>query len=140
MIGTRRLQPPKMKPLPLTLLEHTAAGGRHYDLLVRDPTAPDAAEHRLWAARVALPTDQWAGARRLRLTALPMHRARYLDDQGPIAGGRGRIRRIDRGHALARLWTPGRIILDVRTRRFCGRLIFTRHSRAHWSASVAPEA
>ncbi|NBC10946.1 MAG: hypothetical protein GVY24_04315 [Planctomycetes bacterium] len=123
-----------MRRLPLALLLHTASHGRHYDLLVLDPTAPDDAEHRLWAARLSLPPDRWADHRRLRLTPLPPHRMRYLTYEGPLTRGRGHVRRVDRGHARARLWTPRRIVLDVTLHRFRGRVTLMRHGPDAWHA------
>ncbi len=123
-----------MRHLPLVLLLHTASTGHHHDLLVLDPTVSADAEHRLWAARVTLPTAHWAAATRLVLRPLPHHRTRYLEYAGPLSGGRGRVRRVDWGLAVERIWTPRRLVLDLRTRQFHGRLTLTRRSCRHWDA------
>lgn len=83
-------------PLPdggetrMVLLEHsTPDGDRHFDWLIERPGVPD--EHRLIALRCAhdplccLPIEA---------ERLPDHRARYLDYEGPIGGGRGSVRRV----------------------------------------------
>jgi len=127
-----------MRRLPLALLLHTASHGRHDDLLVLDPAAPQDAEHRLWAARLSTPAAACADLRRLRLTPLPRHRLRYLTYQGPLSRGRGHVRRVDHGHALARLWTPRRIVLDVVMRGFRGRLTLTRRGPRCWLAVARP--
>ena len=121
-----------MQRLPLAVLRHSSAKGRHYDLMVLDPTAAPAITHRMWAARVALPPRDWARAGRLDLLALPPHREHYLTYQGPISGSRGRVVRIDAGTALARLWTPRRIVLDVRMRGYAGLLDLRRQSDRTW--------
>lgn len=129
-----------MQSLPLVILEHTATQGRHYDLLLLDPTTPPASSHRLWAARTALPPRQWARAARLDLRPLPHHRQLYLRYQGRIDPHRGRVRRVDSGRAVPTLWTQQRLILDLQLRHFTGRVEITRLSAHCWRMRVFPPA
>jgi hypothetical protein len=76
------------------LLEHHAAaeGSRHWDLLVEMPGADALATWRL--ERSPLDADHEIPATRIQ-----DHRRLYLDYEGEISGGRGAVRRLDRGAA-----------------------------------------
>ncbi|XAL98896.1 hypothetical protein OT109_15075 [Phycisphaeraceae bacterium D3-23] len=90
------------------ILEHTTDPGVHHDLLIEDPAQPDAThddDPALWTCRIDPPPNQWAALGTLTLTPLPPHRRRYLTYQGPVAGGRGSVRRVADGAAELTHWT-----------------------------------
>lgn len=85
-----------MRNLRTTLARHDTPGGDyHFDwfLAVDDPPAARVRTYRLSAD----PTRVEGPGARLSLEQLPDHRPFYLDYEGPISGGRGRITRIDDG-------------------------------------------
>jgi hypothetical protein len=45
--------------------------------------------------------------------ALPDHRAAYLEYEGPIAGGRGSVRRVERGTYRVLEWTEDRVGVEL---------------------------
>jgi len=104
-----------MHALRTVILEHTAADGVHHDWLIEDPRLPDpkAADARLWTARVAPPPAHWAALGRFDVEVIAPHRRHYLAYQGPISGGRGRVRRVAEGPCLTQLWTRSRIVLST---------------------------
>ncbi len=93
------------------MLEHAQRGGLHYDWLLEDPRDPAGP---LVAFRVAVPWEHWARTGAIMLTALPPHRRRYLDYQGPLSGARGSVRRVGRGLAGVRRWECGHAALELR--------------------------
>ena len=125
-----------MQTLATALLLHRTPDGCHHDWLIEDAAQPDPRTARLWTARVALPSRDWARAGRFHLTPLPPHRRLYLGYQGPISGGRGSVQRVDEGRALCRLWSESRIALDVSMRRVSARIELTRLSDEIWTAGV----
>lgn len=125
-----------MLTLPTVLLLHETRAGTHHDWLLGDPTRAGAPDAPLWTARVATPTWHWRAARRLHLTPLPPHRRAYLAYQGPVAGGRGAVRRLDAGTVQPELWAASRIVLNVEMRWFRGRMELVKRSPALWDAVV----
>jgi len=99
-----------MQSLRTTILEHHRRQDRHYDWLVQDPLLAGQ-EHSLWACRISLPPHAWVKDKpmRLMLTALPPHRAWYLDHHNTLTDGRGWVRIVSQGHVQNKLWTPSRI-------------------------------
>ncbi len=122
---------------PTVLLEHVRARDRHFDWMILDPTRPPTAGVMLWTARVTLPTRSWARAGRFMLTPLAPHRRAYLTRQGRLTGGRGRVRRVDRGHAVILLWGRDAADLLVQTPRFSGRVRLRRLGGTRWLAATA---
>lgn len=104
-----------MHALRTAVLEHTTDHGVHHDWLIEDPALPDphAPGARLWTARVPAPPCDWPRCMRLELEVIPPHRRAYLDYQGPISGGRGRVRRVAAGLCTPLLWTGGRILIGT---------------------------
>jgi len=82
------------------LLQHDPPGGpqatglpaAHWDFLIEI-----AGQDHLAAWRLL--NDPRTGAAEIPAERLPDHRRRYLDYEGEISGGRGSVRRIDRGPA-----------------------------------------
>jgi hypothetical protein len=91
------------------VLHHTRWPGHadHYDLLLQVAKGRSDDDRVLRA--LATPGDRFplagsragrgsdAGPRPQTLRALPDHRRAYLTYQGPVSGGRGRVRRVDAG-------------------------------------------
>jgi len=87
-----------MAPIAMfVLLEHeeapgTAAPRVHWDLLIELPGQARLATWRLAENPLATP-------RPIPAERIADHRRLYLDYEGEISGGRGRVRRLDRGAA-----------------------------------------
>ncbi|GAB4194176.1 MAG: hypothetical protein Kow00105_08370 [Phycisphaeraceae bacterium] len=125
-----------MMIVPAVLLRHHTPDGVHHDWLVgtpQDRLSPDA---RLWSARVRHPSRLWRRLGRFDLETIQPHRRAYLRYQGPISGHRGWVTRTDHGNVALRLWTPKRMILDVRFHHFAGLLRIDRLSDRHWRAVI----
>lgn len=91
-------------PLRTVVLRHDLPDGTsHHDWLIERPGTPGLLTFRL-AGR---PDDP--GASELRATRLPDHRPVYLDYEGEIAGGRGRVTRVAAGTARIVAETPDRV-------------------------------
>ena len=121
-----------MRTVRTVVLRHERPGGGHYDWLLERPTPAGDGALATWRLRVG-PGD-WPTARRLWLRPLGDHRRAYLHREGPLSGGRGWVRRVDAGWAVVRLWTPGRIVVDLRMGRFVGRVRVQWHGPAVCSA------
>ena len=78
------------RPRRWVVLSHTGHGPDHHDVMIE--RAPGG-ELATWRARRWPPTPGDA------LEPLPDHRRAYLDYEGPISGGRGRVRRVASGTA-----------------------------------------
>lgn len=91
------------------LLEHQR-DGVHWDFLL------DVGDVlRTWAIDAPIVPGTTLPAR-----ALDDHRRIYLDYEGEIAGGRGSVRRVDRGVYEPRIWTPGRVLVSLRGTQLVG--------------------
>ena len=96
------------------LLEHDGGNDpRHWDLLVEMPGAEGLATWRL--DRNPLDADDEIPARHIE-----DHRRLYLDYEGEISGGRGVVRRMDRGDAIVDC-AGDRVILVLSGERLSGR-------------------
>jgi hypothetical protein len=60
------------------------------------------------------------------------HRLIYLDYEGPISGGRGRVRRVDRGDYVWRTQTTDRLVAEVFGQRLHGRIDLTHAEGDVW--------
>lgn len=125
-----------MLTVPTALLLHRTADGSHHDWLLGTPDYLQAPDTRLWTARVVPPSRHWRGLGSFGLTVIAPHRRAYLDYQGTISGGRGSVIRIDRGTAVIRLWSSGRIVWDVRMRDFTGTIEAKKLAGNNWGAAV----
>ncbi len=86
-----------------------------------------------WAT-TCLPQEGEPGIPALQL---PLHRAAYLDYEGPVSGNRGTVRRMQQGTYTRLLETPDliRLQLDGQTReqqRLRQRLVFERERDDDW--------
>jgi hypothetical protein len=97
------------------VLEHRW-DGVHWDFLVEDGPAL-----RTWAVDAAIVAGVDLPAREL-----PAHRAIYLDYEGEVSGGRGSVRRRDRGTCEVVAWGPGLVRLDLRGDQLVGEVELRR--------------
>ncbi len=99
-----------------TISHHTGAKeGDHFDLLLERDDA-------LRTFRLKAPDFQSAQ----EAVPAPDHRTLYLDYEGPVSGGRGRVRIVESGHYEADEWAEDRIQVAVFGRRIRTRLRLTR--------------
>ena len=84
------------------LLEHRWEGV-HWDFMLDDGSAL-----RTWAVDAPIVAGADLPAR-----GLPDHRRAYLDYEGDVSGGRGTVRRIDRGSYTPRVWTADRVVVEL---------------------------
>lgn len=112
------------------LLQHLTRHGSHFDWMFEAPGHVDA--DRLVSFRVDRPLHAWAGRKRV-FERIADHRRAYLLRQGAISGGRGRVRRVDRGRCRVRLFTVGRIVVELRMGGVAGQAHLTRLSGDRWA-------
>lgn len=91
------------------ILEHTW-DGVHWDLMLESEGSL-----ATWAIDAPIVHNAQLPAR-----ALAPHRLDYLDYEGPISGERGSVKRVDEGTYAIRLWTPDRVVIDLRGRHTTG--------------------
>jgi hypothetical protein len=102
------------------ILEHTGSAtykpGQHWDLLLEGTEGL-----RTWQ----VPCD-WREMPRQIVQELPLHRAEYLEYEGPLTGDRGIVRRIARGsyHVLKESTTC--LKYDLQSDTFSGTITLTR--------------
>jgi len=103
---------------PESSADGLAAGrGDHYDWMF------ESAEGLLtWSTQRRLSADE-AGV--IEAIKLPLHRAAYLDYEGPVSRNRGEVRRVESGRFRLITQTADRFEVDARGGRE-GRLRFTR--------------
>ena len=99
----------------------------HWDLMLQ-------AGDRLRTWR--LPAPPQAG-RTLVVEPIADHRLAYLDYEGPIAGGRGSVRRWDAGHCTWNEDGPDRVVVDLFGGRVDGRMEIVREGSG-WELGLAP--
>lgn len=99
-----------------TISHHTGAKeGDHFDLLLERDDA--LCTFRLRSADFAAPQQA---------LPIPDHRKLYLDYEGPVTGGRGRVRIVDTGSYETDEWTDDRIQLAMFGRKVRTRVRLTR--------------
>ncbi len=125
-----------MLHVPTALLLHQTPTGSHHDWLVGTPENYSKPRSGLWTARVSPPSRCWRGLGQFGLTLLDSHRRMYLDYQGPIAGGRGNVTRVDRGDAVIHLWRVGLIVWELHLQHFTGVIEAARMADHAWRARV----
>jgi hypothetical protein len=97
------------------LLEHDAPDGRHWDFMIQMPGAAKLTSWRLAANPLT------AGERPIAVEPIGDHRREYLDYQGEISGGRGSVRRVDRGECRIVETSDPFIVLQLHGRFLTGR-------------------
>lgn len=80
------------KPRWVLLRHEEPGGGCHLDWLIERPGQPDSG---LVSFRVSATPFETAGE--FRATKTPDHRRAYLEFEGEVSGGRGRVARVDAG-------------------------------------------
>lgn len=100
--------------LEFALLEHRAPDGTHWDLLLEMPGRERLATWRL-AANPAVAAGPIAAE------PIQPHRRVYLEYEGPLSGGRGTVRRVDRGRYLLEKSEPDALIGRFAGERLAGR-------------------
>lgn len=111
-----------MEPRRFVILRHEpgAAGPRqlHWDLMLEFGDGL-----RTWA----LDSEPCPG-QEISANELPSHRLDYLDYEGLVSGGRGTVRRFDRGTFKVVEDVPGRVSVDLAGESLQGRLQLTYDS------------
>lgn len=100
-------------PLRFVLLEHDFPQ-RHWDFMLEA-----AGGLRTW--RLASPPS---AGNRVPAEALADHRLAYLDYEGPVSGGRGRVSRWDAGTVQWLSDAPGEAVVELAGARLRGRAFF----------------
>ena len=72
--------------------------------------------------------------------ALPDHRTIYLEYEGEISGGRGRVRIWDRGEYRTEAWDDDRVSVILAGERLQGGLSLTRIGGDRWTLEFEPAA
>src|SRR5262245_31688638 len=91
------------------ILEHQW-NGIHWDLMLELGGVL-----RTWAIDAPIVPDVDLPARQL-----PDHRIAYLAYEGEVSGGRGTVRRLDRGEYTARVWTESLVEVELRGAQLAG--------------------
>ena len=116
-----------MRIVPAVLLRHETRGGGHYDFMLAPRN-----DGELVTWRVMRPTWHWTPGMRVDFRSLPPHRRAYLRREGAVSRGRGWAWRADEGVAAVQFWAEGRMVVDLRMRRFRGRMELRRLSASRW--------
>lgn len=107
--------------LRYAILRHEGVAEPHFDLLF-ETEAGSALES--WRS-AAWPIDRPTG-----LTRLPEHRREYLSYEGPVSGGRGRVRQVE-GGTCERVDSPGQVLITLGSGQ---RLRLRREEADRWQA------
>ncbi len=112
------------------LLIHDSPLGLHYDFLLEDGEVL-----KTWAL-LHLPEP----GLEILCNALADHRSIYLDYEGPISGGRGKVTRWDRGIYSVELWTDDKIHVELAGAKLAGRVELRRQTKSskQWSFEWQP--
>lgn len=110
-----------------TLLHHTGYGREHYDFLLERPD-----QERLTAWKIF--SADWTSPQ----TAVRNfdHRTLYLDYEGEIDGGRGRVTRRDTGTYETQTWTGKEIIIFLHGAKISGIVSLSRQSDTEGQDSI----
>lgn len=102
--------------LRFVLLEHRW-NGVHWDFMLESE-----GRLRTWAI-----DEPVVAGRILPARALDDHRSAYLDYQGPVAGGRGSVARVDQGTYVASEWTAERVRARVAGLQLVGEVLLWKY-------------
>lgn len=124
-----------MLQLPTVQLHHVTRSASHVDWLI-EPPLTDRQGGRLWTWRCDRACYDWQAGRAMLLERIADHRRVYLDYQGPISGGRGEVRQVDRGWVRPVMWTGERLWLDLRMERCRRPVMMQRIDGARWKGRI----
>ncbi len=119
--------------MTFVLLQHDPPAGApgeppsfptHWDFLLE--TSPDGP-----LATWRLSADPTASAGPVLAERIGDHRRAYLDYEGEVSGGRGRVRRVDCGAATVVEQGPGRLVLELTGGSLRGRYAIDTDARGH---------
>lgn len=107
--------------------------GDHFDWMFEADTGL-----RTWATDERLSLDEAATAAAIEL---PLHRAAYLEYEGPISGNRGSVRRMERGTFRVLLESADRFEIEVEGDRVGHLLVRRDHltERSLWRIEFRPQ-
>jgi hypothetical protein len=88
------------------ILHHTEVEAEHFDLMVHLP-----GEKKLVTWRILTAPETWGG-RAPVAERIADHRADYLEYEGEISGGRGKVRRMAAGQAML-AFLPAQCVLRL---------------------------
>jgi hypothetical protein len=112
------------------LLEHRTADGVHWDFMLEVP-----GREKLATWRLAETPLEVAGP--IRAERIGDHRREYLEFEGDIGGGRGEVKRVDRGDAQVVKWGDLSCLAQMAGERLRGIAILERDGE-HVRFSVRP--
>jgi hypothetical protein len=81
-------------------------------------------------------TEPPASGRAVRAESSFDHRPHYLNYEGPISGGRGRVTRWDSGTFTWTAVEPGRVVLELHGTRLQGTALLEQLSGGQWSVRL----
>lgn len=113
------------------LLEHDTGAGVHWDFMLAIADQEKLATWRLLQNPLEHPTGVAA-------ERIGDHRRIYLDYEGDIGGGRGQVRRLDRGAAAVEIFTEREARLNLEGTCLRGRFLIFRRDDGVWIFQAAP--
>lgn len=114
------------------LLVHSGHGPLHYDLMLEHGSALATwqflANPVAWRAAAGQAGQAASGGRENKLMAerIQDHRLAYLDYEGPVSGGRGSVRRIDKGRYELLAESPDRLTIRLAGAHLAGEFELVR--------------
>lgn len=115
-----------------TLRHETPDGRHHFDLLFEAPDRP-AGQGALVAFRVATAPEDWPIGEPVELERIVDHRPIYLDYEGEISGGRGRVTRVGQYTFYIDSHSETRFTGRLAGRAWSARLRLTQASGPRWA-------
>jgi hypothetical protein len=120
-------------PRFVVLLHETPEGyerGTHFDLMLEWGGVL-----RTWSLPVLPVEGETIAAERL-----PDHRLAYLDNEGEVSGGRGQVRRVDRGEYEHLEESAERVVIQLAGTQLRGTLTLVREETGQrWWSSLAAD-
>ena len=104
------------------VLEHRW-NGVHWDFMLEQGNIL-----RTWAIDAPIVEGESLPAR-----ALADHRLAYLDDEGPISGSRGEVKRVARGIYEIEVWSDDLIAVTLDSPQLNGKATLSRAAGTDWS-------
>lgn len=105
--------------------QHETVRGVHFDLMLEQPAA-------LTTFQLPCPPGRLPPGGDCEAVRLADHRKLYLSYEGPISGGRGTVRIVDRGRYAAETADPDRWTLRLAGEQAVGRFELRRLNGDRW--------